>query len=207
MCCNTCVPRFREAALHLHFLLRLLSGHGKVPEYQVPQLLNTRRGVSIQRALLGQFMTLEISSQPTISAGAVLQKQVFGLAKMGISSLYMPGEQSRASTAQDVGNTVPMGSQNSKSTAVDAQPDSSKATSPMRLPNQLLAGDLFFHFVSACTSLTHRDCWELTLISVNPGIYYSCLVSKTEKLFCSILYFHILTGNTYSVTNTAASYH
>lgn len=90
---------------------------------------------------------------------------------------------------------------------MDTEPDSSEATSPMRLLNQLCTGDLFFHFISARTPPAHRDCWELTLISVNPGMHYSCLVSKTGKLFCSILYFHILTGNTYSVTNTASSYH
>lgn len=76
----------------------------------------------------------------------------------------------------------------------------------MILLNQLCTGGLFFHFVIACTPLAYEDCWELTLISVNSGIYYSCLVSKTGKLFCSILYFHILTGNTYSVTNTESSY-
>lgn len=84
----------------------------------------------------------------------------------------------------------------SKSIAVDMEPDTSKAASSIRLLNQLCIADLFFHFVSACTPLAHEDCWELILISVNPGMYYSCLVSKTGKLFCSILYFHILTGNT-----------
>lgn len=145
----------------------------KLPEYQLPQPLNTRRGVSIRRALLGQYMTLQISSQPSITAEAVLQKQVFGLVKMGTSSFYMPGRSQEQMLPWIYRGKyrVPIGSQNSKSTAVDTEPDSSKATSPTRLFNQLCTGDLFFHFVSACIPLTHRDCWDLTLISVNPGIY------------------------------------
>lgn len=64
----------------------------------------------------------------------------------------------------------------------------SKEASPLRLLNQLCSVDLFFHCVSTCTPITLKDSWKLTLISVNPGKFYSCLVSKTGKLHCSILY-------------------
>lgn len=38
-------------------------------------------------------MTLQISSQPAITAGTVIQKEVFGLVKMATSksTFYMPG--------------------------------------------------------------------------------------------------------------------
>lgn len=61
-----------------------------------------------------------------------------------VQSKYCPGWKYR----------VPIGSQNSEPAAVDTDPDSSKATSPMRLLNQLCTADLFFHFISACTPLT-----------------------------------------------------